>query len=293
MEPIKFVDDDVESLGIVEKVEELLGRSLSRADPLRLFLRGIELTLIHLRSLINDTANQNLLAFARGDNLDALGELVGCQRLQPSKAQTTLRLTIEPREVATPISVLRVANDSQLTFQTNTALVINAGDSFADVTATCETAGTIGNDVLPGELNRLVDLQPYLADVTNLTTSSGGSDLEDDDSYRQRIHDSINAFSTAGPADAYAYHAKSVNASITDVAINSPTPGIVDVYLLCQGGTLPSAELLADVQAALDASNTRPLTDLVRVKPAEPVQFDSLVRKPYSPLPFKPPSPKP
>ena len=60
---IEFVKTDIEELDleIVSTVEELLGRKLGRADPLRIFLRGIELILIQTRELINFVGNQNLL----------------------------------------------------------------------------------------------------------------------------------------------------------------------------------------------------------------------------------------
>ena len=42
-------DPDLVEFQIVEVVEKLLGRTLARADPLRLFLKGIEALLIQQR----------------------------------------------------------------------------------------------------------------------------------------------------------------------------------------------------------------------------------------------------
>ena len=67
--PINFATADPETIDIevVSTVENLLGRKLERADPLRIFLRGIELLLMQQRLLIDQVAKQNLLAFATGE----------------------------------------------------------------------------------------------------------------------------------------------------------------------------------------------------------------------------------
>ena len=51
--------------------------------------------------------------------------------------------------------------------------------------------------------------------------------------------------------------------AIIDVAVTSPTPGVVNVYPLLEGGELPGEELLGDVEEYLSADDIRPLTDEV------------------------------
>ena len=89
---INFATADPQQMAIevVSTVEKLLGRTLERADPLRIFLRGVEAIIIQQRLLIDQTAKQNLLAYATGDYLDHLGALVGCTRLGASSAVTTV-----------------------------------------------------------------------------------------------------------------------------------------------------------------------------------------------------------
>ena len=69
---ITFAESDPEAvdLQIITTVEALIGRKLARADPLRLFLRGIEALMVQQRILIDECAKQGLLAYATGDNLD-------------------------------------------------------------------------------------------------------------------------------------------------------------------------------------------------------------------------------
>ena len=65
-----------------------------------------------------------------------------------------------------------------------------------------------------------------------------------------------------------------VSTEIADVVANSPTPGIVKVYVLMDGGTLAGEEIKSKVLAACSADERRPLTDLVFVEDAEIVPYD-------------------
>ena len=64
----------------------------------------------------------------------------------------------------------------------------------------------------------------------------------------------------------------SAHQSIIDVAINSPSPGVVDVYILTKNG-IPSPEVIKIVQNYLNDEKIRPLTDYVRVFASEKVEF--------------------
>ena len=157
-------------------------------------------------------------------------------------------------------------------------MVIPAGETSALAKATCTVPGIVGNNFAVGELNHIVDPQPFLQNMTNVTVSEGGSDIEDDDSLRERIHEAPESYSCAGSAGSYIYHAKSVSALIGDVAVHSPTPGYVDVYVLLDGGQLPGDEILQAVSDKLNEKTVRPLTDLVTVKAPTVFYYDLSVK---------------
>jgi len=98
-------------------------------------------------------------------------------------------------------------------------------------------------------------------------------DGEGNDAFRARIQLAPESFSTAGPRGGYEFHAKSVSADITDVYVDEPAPGSVDVYILSSAAAVPAA-LLTAVNAALSDDEIRPLTDNVTVKSFVSVDYD-------------------
>ncbi len=91
---------------------------------------------------------------------------------------------------------------------------------------------------------------------------------ESDDRLRLRGQMAFEGLTTAGPINAYKFHAFSASAEVADVAVDSPTPGTVRVTLLSPAGQ-PSAETINRVSQALSAEDVRPLCDLVAVEPAQ------------------------
>ncbi|QWL79281.1 baseplate J/gp47 family protein [Aeromonas hydrophila] len=91
---------------------------------------------------------------------------------------------------------------------------------------------------------------------------------ESDDRLRLRGQMAFEGLTTAGPVNAYKFHALSASAEVADVAVDSPSPGTVRVTLLSPAGQ-PSAETINRVSQALSAEDVRPLCDLVAVEPAQ------------------------
>ncbi|MFB6403480.1 baseplate J/gp47 family protein [Pseudomonas putida] len=100
-------------------------------------------------------------------------------------------------------------------------------------------------------------------------------DGEGDSDFRARGRQAPYGFSTAGPGAAYRYHALSASSDVRDARVDRPEPGLVRVAILARSnGGVPSAELLALVQAHLSAEDIRPLNDTVQVVPATIVAYE-------------------
>lgn len=265
---VSFMETDPSAIesGLIAGYEEISGRTLADSDPVRLFLLSIAEAVIQLRNAVNIAAQQNLLSYATGKYLDELGRYLAVTRLPASGAKTTIHFTLsEELAEAYVIPAGFEITNGVVTFALDAEAIISPGKLSVDAVATCTTPGEVGNGYLKGQIATIVSPRPYLASAVNVTESAGGADAEEDAALAERIRLAPNSFSVAGPSKAYIFHAYSVSSAIIDVAVTSPTPGVVNVYPLLEGGELPGEELLGDVEAYLSSDDIRPLTDDVHV----------------------------
>lgn len=267
--PVNFLETDAETIRsqIITGFEKASGDTLAAGDPRRLFLLSIADVIIQQRTAINLAAQQNLLSYAQGGYLDALGQLLAVERMAESKAVTTIEFTLSQAlgSVYTIPAGTQVTN-GVVTFETDEDLLIPIGQTKGEVSASCTVAGPVGNDYLAGQISTIVTPMTFVSGAQNTTITTGGADAESDSDFADRIRLAPNSFSVAGPEKAYVYHAKSVSPAIIDVKVNSPTPGEVDVYVLLTDGTLPTEDTLEQIEEHLSDENIRPLTDYVVVK---------------------------
>lgn len=98
--------------------------------------------------------------------------------------------------------------------------------------------------------------------------------MEEDSDYRYRLSLAPEGYSTAGPTGAYEYHARSADGQVKDVKVISPQRGSTEVFILSRTGSgVPSAELLATVDAVLNDETIRPLSEEVIITPASIVDY--------------------
>lgn len=240
--------------------------SLAQANPYRLIMYACAIQIYQAMQYADYAGKSSFLKYARGDYLDNLAAIRGISRLQATAATTTLQFSIDTTlqsVVAIPAGT-RATNGNEVFFATDEYVEIAAGETTVSVTATCTDAGSGGNNFAPGEINVLVTALPYVVTVTNTVTTFGGSDREDDDSLRERAYESPNSYSTAGPTGAYSYFVKEVDTSITDVIVESDTPGVVQITFITDEG-VPDEALIEKVKESLADRNVRPLTDKVEV----------------------------
>lgn len=277
---IVFADKDPDTItrSIITLYENSSGRTLSRADPVRLFIDAVILAVIQQRNVIDFAAKQNLLAYSSGEYLDHLGALLGVYRLQAAHAVASMKATL-PEAVLFPVTIpagTRLLAGSVM-FSVVEEVTIPAGETQAAFTVQCAEAGTTGNGFAPGQIRRLVDVLPFSIEVENVSESNGGTDVENDEAFRERIQIAPESFSVAGPVKAYEYFARSADTDIIDVAVMGPPvtkPGYVDIYPLMTGGTLPSSEVIARVYESCNADNVRPDTDFLTVKTPSVVDYN-------------------
>lgn len=269
-----FIDRDPAQITseMIAQYEAASGKTLYPAQAERLLIDVFAYRENLVRIGIQEAAKQNLVAFSRAPMLDYLGELVGVKRLPAQAAQTTLQFSVakaQKRNLLIPQGTRASATNSVM-FAIDDDVLLPAGNLSVAVTATCTSAGVVGNDWQPAQISALVDNVPGVdLQVTNTTATAGGCADEGDEALRERIRLAPESFSNAGSYGAYRFHALSVSQSIIDVAILGPDEGLqegcVEIYPLTQNG-LPSDELLAQVVHDVSKEKMRPLTDNVSAK---------------------------
>ena len=271
-------DPDIITKEWIEKFEEKSGKVLQPAQIERLMIDVGAYRETVLRMEIQETAKKNLLSYAPLDILKHIGEPLGVEQLLASCSVTTLKFSLEnilDFDFTIPKGTEVETKDGLFIFQTNQDVVINSGDLFVSVKATCESTGSASNNYNLGAINNLITPLSYISKVENITVSSGGADDEEADNLRDRIRQAPEKFSNAGSRGAYRYHTLSAHQSIIDVAITSPSPGVVNIYPLTDDGT-PSEEILNIVLNYLSDDKIRPLTDKVQV--LSPIKQDFQIK---------------
>lgn len=231
---------------ILTALENGCGEPLYPGDERRIFGESALTPLfVSLFSAINDGCRQKLLRYARGEVLDALGENNHCFREEAEKAETILRFSLAAAlgsNVIIPAG-LRVMGNSKY-FETESTVTIQAGNLYADVTGIATEGGSDYNGIQAGGITEIVDtyLAPQVSAVTNTTETSGGTDAEDDNSYRERIRSADNALSTAGPAEAYRYYAIAADPNnIADAVVESEVVTLSKVLTVYTAGANKAA----------------------------------------------------
>lgn len=263
---------------LTELWESLSGVAVRPASPERLMIQWVASILIQERARQNRAINQNIPSRAEGDSLDALAELTYLPDRPESKAATcTMRFYISGKQdLAVPIPAGTRVTDAAgtLVWETTKDACVPIGGTEAEVQVRCQTAGAVGNGYAAGQINALVDIFDYYDHCANVTQSEGGADRATDDEYYELMRDSMDAYSCAGAKGSYEYFARQVSTQIADVAANSPTSGVVKIYVLMEGGALAGEEMKGAVLAACSEAEKRPLTDFVCVEDAEVVGYD-------------------
>lgn len=275
----QFVDAGVDELAasLVREYEALAGTTVQPDSPERVIIQWAAGIIVHERVLMNYIGSQNIPSRADGENLDALAELMYLpKRPQAAAAVCTQRFYIsEPQKSAILVPKgTRVTSSGGPIWETVGDVYVNIGESYADVQARCQTPGKAGNGYTPGQLNTLIDIYDYYSKTENITASDGGADAATDDEFYELMRASMDAYSCAGARGSYEYFARQVSTEIADVIANSPTPGVVKLYVLMSDGTLAAEEIKAAVLAACSADTVRPLTDQVFVEDAEQVKYN-------------------
>ncbi len=227
--------------------------------------------------MLDNAAKMNLLKYSRGDFLKHLGAFkkTFIQEPKPAIVRARFFLSEVRKDVVYIPKGTRITAGDGVYFATDDFVEAAAGQEHVDADCTCELAGDVGNDYIPGQIRTIVDPVPYVAGVENITKSQGGAGEESEENFRERIFLAPSSYSVAGPSDAYEYWVKQYNsAAIEDVKIYEPAEAVVDVRILLLGGILPDKAFCDGCLAYLRENPIIPLTDRIFVAAPDVVEYD-------------------
>lgn len=260
------------------KYKELTGQepTLSDADPVTLVQKSMTAICYQVMQYIDTKGRMEMLKTSEGEALDNLAALFGIVRNQAEHANVKMRfnLSAAQKSVVMIPEGTRVRTGGGIYFSTVKYAEIPVGQLYTDVTARAEAAGTAANGLLEGAIDTLVDAIPYVASIENIAISSGGTDVENDDSLTERIFLAPTVYSCAGPKDAYEYWARSFRSDVSDVVVTSPSECVVAICFILNGGVLPTEADMKAMKEYMANDARRPMCDkVICYAPAE-VEYD-------------------
>lgn len=247
------------------------------SDPLTLTLKSMAMLYYMAMQVAERRALAAMLKSAEGAQLDNIGLPFGVKRNPATYATVTIRFTLsaEQKSVAMIPQGTHIRTGAGIYFATTEYAQINIGETSVDVLATAEEVGAESNGIPPGVIDTLVDAIPFVAGAVNIDTSSGGADVESDDSLTRRIWLSPTTYSCAGPRDAYEFWAMSFRSDIENAIAISPRsqPCTAYIYFMLTGGKMPSEKDISEMETFMMNEARRPMTDLVICKAPEEVEY--------------------
>ncbi|MCM1058306.1 MAG: baseplate J/gp47 family protein [Firmicutes bacterium] len=249
--------------------EELTGEQmiLYPADSRRILLNVAAGKLYQLATIINERHKLNFLPYMYGDFLKNWAANFGFKENGIAFATVILRfhLAAEQQDDVTIPAGTRATAGDQIYFATDEELTIPAGETYADVAATCTTPGTSGNGYATGQLNIIADPVNMVERVENTGESSGGHDEYTNQELKKLIYDFPSTYSTAGPEECYAEIAKAYKSNIADVKVITGKEAVVQIYVLLLNGVIPDEGYRNSMAEYLAGLKVTPDTDKVEI----------------------------
>lgn len=247
------------------------------SDPLTLTLKSMAMLYYMAMQVAERRALAAMLKSAEGAQLDNIGLPFGVKRNPATYATVTIRFTLSAAQKSVTMipQGTRIRTGAGIYFATTEYAQIDIGETSVDVLAKAEEVGAESNGIPPGVIDTLVDAIPFVAGAVNIDTSSGGADVESDDSLTRRIWLSPTTYSCAGPRDAYEFWAMSFRSDIENAIAISPRsqPCTAYIYFMLTGGKMPSEKDISEMETFMMNEARRPMTDLVICKAPEEVEY--------------------
>ena len=263
------------------KYEELTGKEITLypANIERLKMQIVAGEIYQIYEYISYLFSQNFIQYMDREVLENWGATLGYAETNIKAATCILQFSVNDVldfDVEIPAGTRATAGDD-VYFATDESCVLQAGESFVEVSATCTEEGTVGNDYVAGQINVLADLVLNISGVENCTKSSGGQDEYDDETLRENIFMFPSTYSTAGPNAAYEFFVKAYSTDIVSVnVVQNNETAEVDIYIMLADGKIPDEKYCKAVADYIAGLENTPADDKIYVKAPEVIRYKIL-----------------
>ena len=258
---------------MIENYESKTGITPAKESDIYVRLSVLAGEIFSTKMSLEYIKSQTQLQSASGEFLDSHGALRGLKRYKASKAfgEVIFSLSgVSDRDVLIPKGVVVSAggDEEALCFETTQEVTILKGNTSVHANIQAVSEGRKYN-VRAGSVRNFTTAVSFVTSVTNPDDLEGGSDMESDESFRERIVESLKNPPCATNCSYYKNTALSVSGvSGAGVVPKVRGAGTVDVYIAAQGAQV-SDETLLKVQALL--SQEREVNVDVKVQKANEV----------------------
>ncbi|HCK3094123.1 TPA: baseplate J/gp47 family protein [Clostridioides difficile] len=193
-----------------------------------------------------------------GTYLEWLGECKGVFKNQPTKAIGTITFTgVQGTIITKGTIVTTIATDEKQSIEFELLETKTIGENeTVDIKAECKESGTIGN-VSKGSISVLLGSISGVKSVTNKEDFKGGTDIEDEEHFRERVLVAEQEDKLSGASSDYIRWAKEVNGvGYAYVVSEWAGPGTVKVLILDKNRKAATQELIDKVQEYIYPLNT-------------------------------------
>mgnify|MGYP000350848479 CR=1 FL=1 len=239
------------------------------SDEFKLILEAFSYRELYLLSQFNELSKAFFLSTSSGSDLDNYASFYNVERLQGSKPYASYEFELSEAmafDVTVPQGLILTDTNAIYTAKLLDDVVIVAGETKASGTVELQ----IEIDATETKTEIITTPLPYVSSAKALEFYDNGSNPESDEELRSRILLSLADTSTAGSIESYESYTYGADERVDDVKVISETAGTVNVYYYSKE---VDALMQTRIETALNAEDTRPLTDTVVVAPVSIVNF--------------------
>lgn len=261
----------------IEAYEKETEDYLFAGDERRFMINSFAYMILLACRECNYGINQMFTTTAEEDGLTIKGKDFDVNRLPAERAVVNVQFLLEPgrtSELSIPVGT-RVTYDGLHFYKTEKTVVADIGQESVCIDCVATETGSGGyNGVAIGAITTLVDNVSGVASVSNIDSPAGGAEIEDIESWRERISLKERGCNTAGSRESYLYHIKSADSSVGSVKVITDDDAVVKAIVLCKDGSIPNEHLLSKILDYVSTEDKIPLTDKFEVLSPNIVEYD-------------------